>query len=111
MPLRLYIFIVILACPGIVHAQYSRKDVDKYALEADSLNLLARTYMLKNKRDNAKLLLEKAIELSQRSGNTTILARCYIDYAAVYILQGNYTGAKKYIDIAWPYLHATDHRE
>jgi two-component sensor histidine kinase len=107
--LRLNIILLFILCPGIVSAQTSSNIVNKYALEADSINLQARKFMLWGKRDSAISLLNKALELSHKSGNSTIIARCYIDFASLYLMQGKYSNAQQYLEQAWPYLEKTDH--
>jgi two-component sensor histidine kinase len=109
MALRLNIIIIFIACLVAVSAQNSHNVVNKLALEADSLNLLARKYLVKGKRDSTVFLLNKAIGLSHKSGNSTIIARCYIDFAGLYLMQGKYADARKYLDLAWPFLELTDH--
>lgn len=109
MPVRRCIIIFFITCFNTGYAQPGTEVVNSYAFEADSLDLLARKYMLRGKRDSTKILLEKAIGVARQSGNNTIMARCYIDMANLYILQGKYTQAKEYVDKAWSYLDLTDH--
>lgn len=106
---QLYIAFFLILNLGTASAQADNKPVNAYALEADSLDLLARKIMLKNKGDSAIYFLSKAIELSHRSGNNTIIARCYIDFASVYFMQGKYIVALDHMKKAWPYLEKTDH--
>lgn len=81
------------------------------ALKADSINLQARKYMLKGKRDSSELLLKEALGVARLSTNPVIIARCYVDFAHLYALQANYGGAMKYLDSAWSYLPLVDNYE
>lgn len=109
MLLRIFILVLFIACLDTVQGQNNA--INSYALKADSLDLQARKYMLKGRQDSAKMLMEKAIELSLQSGNNTIIARCYVDLSSLYLLQGKYKTALHYIEKAAPYLELTDHYE
>lgn len=104
----LYIILIFIAWAENGFAQ-TNNPVNRLALEADSLNLLARKYMMTGKRDSTISLLTKALEISHKSGNSTIIARCYVDFGSLYLLQGKYSLAQEHIDKAWPYLEKTDH--
>ncbi len=108
--LRLFIVMLFAACSGKIWGQ-ANNTINSYALEADSLDLLARKYMLKGKQDSAKYLLEKGLDISLLSGNNTIIARCYVDLSSLYLLRGKYNIAQQYIEKAGPYLELTDHYE
>lgn len=84
---------------------------NKDALIADSLNLTSRRLMFKLKYDSAKYYLDKALGLALQSGNDNIIARCYVDYANLYNVQGKYKTAKEYIQTATPYLEKADNYE
>ncbi len=60
--------------------------------------------MLKLKYDSAKYCLGLATQLALKSGNSDIIARCYIDYANMYFLLTNIKEAGKYMRLATPYL-------
>jgi len=78
---------------------------------ADSLDVLARRYMLNSKQDSARILLDKAIEYALASNNPTIIARCYLDYANMYNLRSRFSESEHYLALAKPYLALTDHYE
>jgi len=92
-----------------VYGQANHHVVNNLALEADSINLLARRYLLNGKRDSAKFQLDKALEIAHRSGNITIIARCYVDFTSLYLFQAKYKQAQQSMEQAWPYLEMTDH--
>lgn len=111
MKLYFYTIIFFLASFFSLSGQNSHNVINKKALEADSINLLARKYLMKGKRDSARFYLGYALDMAHQSGNSTIIARCYVDYASLHLLQGGYDMAKKYIELAWPYAEVTDHYE
>ncbi len=67
--------------------------------------------MLNAKQDSAKILLDLATELALASKNPSIIARCYVDYANMYNLRSKFTEAGKYLQLAKPYLAATNSYE
>ncbi len=81
------------------------------ALMADSFDLVARKLMFGLKYDSAKFYLDRAKELALQSGNSNIIARCYVDYANMYSMQGKHKMAEQYIQTAAPYLHVADNYE
>jgi len=112
MRLRFYIILFFLANQLAVSGQEMDRILkSKLAdeIKADSIDLLARKYMLKGKRDSARIFLVKALELAKQSGNNIIIARCYVDFGNLYSLQANYTTALQYVQLAWPYLAVIDH--
>ncbi len=109
MRFHLLIILTLLTCPVIISAQKSNNVINSYALQADSINLLARKTMMLGKRDSTISLLNSALLLAQKSNNSTIIARCYIDFASLYLMQGKYTTAQQYLNEAWPHLEKTDH--
>jgi two-component sensor histidine kinase len=111
MLLRFYILIIILGCFNTVAGQRPNEIINREARLADSFDLEARKHLLKWKRDSAKYLLGKALELAKTSGNNTIIARCYIDYVNLYMMQGNFKEARTYLQKAGPFLEKTDHYE
>jgi len=114
MRLRFYIILFFLANQLAVSGQEMDRILKSKIpdeIKADSIDLMARKYMLKGKRDSARILLDKALELAKQSGNKTIIARCYVDFGNLYSLQANYTTALQYVQLAWPYLAVIDHYE
>ncbi|MEI2755140.1 MAG: hypothetical protein V9F46_01675 [Chitinophagaceae bacterium] len=107
--LRLYITMIFTGFCTAVYGQANHHVVNNLALEADSINLLARRYLLNGKRDSAKFQLDKALEIAHRSGNITIIARCYVDFTSLYLFQAKYKQAQQSMEQAWPYLEMTDH--
>lgn len=106
-----YIIVLFTFLPQAVMGQPHNKTVSKEMLLADSLDLAARKYMLIWKRDSAKYLLGKALEIAKTTGNSTIIARCYVDFAQMYLLQGNFSEARQYLQKGSPWLNNTDHYE
>lgn len=105
-------FLTILLFFGIITrpvAQPGEFEINSYALEADSLDILARKCMINSKHDSAKIFLDKATELALVSRNPIIIARCYIDYANMYNLRTKFNEAEKYINLARPYLAIIKH--
>lgn len=104
---RVTIFFVFLVAIGPASGQdierLLKSDLpDMY--KADSINIMSRRYMLKLKYDSAKYCLGLATQLALKSGNSDIIARCYIDYANMYFLLTNIKEAGKYMRLATPYL-------
>lgn len=79
--------------------------------KADSLDMLARKYMLSAKHDSAKIFLDAATDLALATKNPVIIARCYIDYVNLYNLKARYRDSEKYMQTARPYLEAINHYE
>jgi two-component sensor histidine kinase len=111
MLLRFYIVIIIVGCFNTVAGQVPDETINKEARLADSFDLAARKHLLKWKRDSARYCLDKALELAKTSRNNTIIARCYIDYANLYMMQGNFKEARAHLQRAAPFLEKTNHYE
>lgn len=114
MHFRLYILLILTTCQNMVSGQdmirILKSDLTD-VIKADSLDLQARRFLLNGRRDSARIYLEKALELALQSGNKTIIARCYIDFGNMYLMQANYSVALKYVQMALPYLQSIDHYE
>ncbi|NOT52904.1 MAG: hypothetical protein HOP10_16730 [Chitinophagaceae bacterium] len=111
---RIFILIFIILQAAFVVAQNNSSQtltVNREALLADSLDLTARQLMFKLKYDSAKHFLDKALGLALQSGSDNIIARCYVDYANLYNVQGKYKTATEYIQAAAPYLEKADNYE
>ncbi|MCX6317164.1 MAG: sensor histidine kinase [Bacteroidetes bacterium] len=76
--------------------------------KADSIDLMAKKYMLKLKYDSATICLNIATDLALKSGNHNIIARCYVDYALMFFLLTRFREAEKYMRLAGPYLEKAD---
>lgn len=104
---RVIIFLLLISCSVNSKAQDINaliKSAVPDMIKADSIDLLARKYLLKSKHDSAKILLDIATEFALNSKNPDIIARCYIDYANVYFLKANYSEAEKKVILAEKYL-------
>lgn len=108
-----YITGFLLLCPGLWGQNNTSPEIQVTAegRKADSLDLLARKYMLLGKKDSAKILLDKATAIAIEINEPVIIARCYVDYAHFYNLRSDFVSAQKYIDMARPYLAVIDHYE
>ena len=81
------------------------------SIKADSLDLMARKYMLRSKQDSTEILLNMAMEFALKSKNAAAIARCYVDYCSMYFLRGKFREAEKYLIMATPYVAVTNHYE
>lgn len=108
---RVTIFFVFLVAIGPASGQdierLLKSDLpDMY--KADSIDLMGRKYMFKLKYDSARYCLDLATQLALKSGNSNIIARCYIDYANMYYLLTRFKEAEKYVRLAGPHLEKAD---
>lgn len=112
MSLRCYILFFFTVCLDTAEGQTNTHNIiNELAIKADSINLQGRKYMMAGRRDSAKKVLEKALEVAKESGNSVIIGRCYIDMAAFYMMQIKYSVAKEYMDKARPFFEMSDNYE
>lgn len=81
------------------------------SIKADSLDLLSKKYLLKLKYDSSKIILQKATAFALKSGNPTIIARCYVDFCSLLSMWAKYAEAEIYLNLAMPYIKLTDNYE
>lgn len=76
---------------------YVREEGESYD---EITNMLAVSYILTNNVDKAQDLLLRYLNSSERTKNNHILANIYHNIGRTFMLQGNYSDARKYLQIS-----------
>lgn len=112
--IRLVFILCFILCFAALPAQNKNNNtiqISPILLQADTFNMKARSFIFKSKKDSVIFYMDKALAIAKQYNNETLLARCYVDYAGFYFLQGNYSKTLKYIDKADASLGNIDHYE
>ena len=76
---------------------YVREEGESYD---EITNMLAVSYILTNNVDKAQDLLLRYLNSSERTENNDIIANIYHNIGRTFMLQGNYSDARKYLQIS-----------